>query len=302
MSALAPAFDALRAELDLGPGSGFRSTAIPGVRVFWATEPAPRTPLLYDSGIVIVGRGRKRAFLGDEILNYDPDNYLVLSLPLALECETLASPEEPLLGIFVDIDRAALHELVALMAQHGALPALSDATPPRGVDPAPLDPGMAAAVERLVRGLCDPLEAAALGGALTRDVLYRALHGPHRDALVALTLHGGQFARVARAMRIIHRDYARPLSVGRLSREAGMSSRAFHRAFHAMTRDTPLQYLKKVRLSKAHGLLVHDRLRASAAAAAVGYESASQFSREFKRYFAVAPSEAADAGSGPPAG
>ena len=118
---------------DFSAGPGFVRTALPGVRFFWATEPVERTPLLYDAGIVIIGQGHKVGYLGDEVFRYDADHYLILSVPIPLDCETHASPEEPLLGIFVDIDTAALQGLIDSIRRHRPDDPYEPSTVPRGV-------------------------------------------------------------------------------------------------------------------------------------------------------------------------
>ena len=275
---------------------GFVKTAIPGVRFFWATQAVERTPILYSSGIVIIGQGYKIGYLGDRIFRYDQNNYLILGVPLPFECETYATPEEPLLGIFLDIDLGILHELMAAVA--GDIPSfdIGSEAVPRGVEPVELNEEIRDATERLLRCLTSPMDCKALGRSLVREIIYRILQGQHGQSLYALTHHHGYYARITKALDRIHRDYATPLTVEALAEETHISVSAFHRAFKQVTEDSPLQYLKKVRLNKAKSLIVYEGIQASVAASRVGYESASQFSREFKRYFKVLPSKAAEIG------
>ena len=123
------------------------------------------------------------------------------------------------------------------------------------------------------------------------EILFRALNGQQAPALYALASHNSHFARVARALNLIQKDYGTNLDVERLAEQAHMSTSAFHRAFKEVTSDSPLQYLKKIRLSKARDFMVQEGMKAYVAADMVGYESASQFSREFKRYFGQSPAE-----------
>ena len=140
--------------------------------------------------------------------------------------------------------------------------------------------------------MLDPMDGKVLGGAVVNEIVYRVLRSEQGRVLYSLTQHHTPYAAVARALDRIHSDYREALSVEHLAEENAMSVSAFHRAFKRVTGDSPLQYLKKIRLDKAKGLLVHEGLRVNAVAYEVGYESASQFSREFKRYFRVPPSEA----------
>jgi len=276
---------------------GFVTTHIPGVRFFWATQAVERAPLLYSAGIVIIGQGHKIGYLGDRAFRYDDENnYLILGVPIPFDCSTHATRDHPLLGIFIDIDLPLLHELVSTIAADLLTPARESSAVPRGVEPVELDQAMKDATERLLDCLLSPLDSKALGRSLVREILYRVLLGQHGQSLYALTYHHGYYARITKALDRIHQDYATPLTVDALAKEAHISVSAFHRTFKQVTEDSPLQYLKKVRLNKAKSLIVHEGIQASVAASRVGYESASQFSREFKRYFNVVPSKAREIG------
>ena len=154
-----------------------------------------------------------------------------------------------------------------------------------------MDPDMADAITRLLRCLKSEAEAQILGPGLVREILYRALCGTQAPVLYSLAMHGGAFSQVARALKVMQSDYAKKLDVERLADSARMSASAFHRAFKEITADSPMQYLKKVRLTKAKELIVQENIKAYIAADKVGYESVSQFSREFKRYFGQSPAD-----------
>ena len=144
---------------------------------------------------------------------------------------------------------------------------------------------------RLLECLTDPAEARILGPQVVREITYRALCGQHGGALRAAAALHSRFGLVNRALQRIHAEYARDLSVEELADTAGMSPSAFHLNFKAVTSTSPLQYLKTIRLHKARMLMVYEGLRAGIAAERVGYESSSQFSREFKRLFGTSPLE-----------
>lgn len=272
---------------------GFSESRLPGVRFFKALQTVPRCPLVYDPGICIVAQGHKVGYLGSTSFPYDENNYLVTSVTMPFECATFATPEEPLFGIYIDIDLPLLHELMAQLGQDHQLRVRSDTVLPCGVGPAPLEPEMSDAIARLLKCLLSETETQVLGPGLLREILFRALEGKQAPVLYALASHNGHFARVARALKLIQRDYAESLDVERLAQQAHMSASAFHRAFKEVTSDSPLQYLKKIRLSKARDFILQEGMKAYVAADKVGYESASQFSREFKRYFGQSPAEMA---------
>ncbi len=268
----------------LAPNEGYTQSALEGVRFMRSNRPLGRTPVLYEPGIVIVCQGRKVGFLGDEVYVYDAQHYLVLSVPLPFSTETEASEAEPMLAVSLRLDLTELTELILAM----------DDTPPSqaaplGIVSTPLDADLADATLRLLRALCTPVEARVLGPALRREILFRVLSGPQGEAMKAALVHQGRFGRVARALRKIHVDFAQPLDVGSLAQEAGMSIPAFHANFRSVTQTSPIQYIKSTRLHQARLMMIRDGLTAASASARVGYESPSQFSREFKRFFGRTP-------------
>lgn len=269
---------------------GFSESPLPGVRFFASQQAIPRGPLIYDPGICIVVQGRKIGYLGDRVIQHDADNFLLVSVTVPIECETFASPEDPLLGLYVDIDMPLLHELISELGDDGNSNPKNEKILPHAIEPARLEPEMADATKRLLKCLQSTADCRILGPGLVREVLYRALQGGQAPALYALASHNGHFARVARSLKLIQSDYASNLDVERLARHAHMSTSAFHRAFKEVTSDSPLQYLKKIKLSKARDFMLHRGLNVAEAADKVGYESPTQFSREFKRYFGQSPS------------
>ncbi|PIJ49719.1 AraC family transcriptional regulator [Erwinia sp. OLTSP20] len=262
--------------------------AVPDVTLIYADSPSARTPVMYQQGIVILFRGRKTGYLGDTVFHYNATRYLMLTVPLPFECETFASPQEPLAGIFLRVDNLKLQDLLMDIGDDSSFhpQPLS-----RGIHSADLTEEMLCAAERLLDVMFHPLDARVLGPQLVREMLYYVLLGPCGGALLAMVSRQTQFSQIARALRRIESHYADNLSVELLASEVNMSVSAFHHNFKAVTSTSPLQYLKSYRLHQARTLMLHEGLKASAAAMRVGYESASQFSREFKRYFGITPGE-----------
>ena len=272
----------------LAAREGIQPTALDGVTLMRVSRPLPRMPVLYEPSIVIVGQGRKRGYLGDEVYTYDAHNYLVLSVPLPFECETEGTREKPLLAVSVQVNLAVLAEL--LMKMDGGRRPDTPATP-QGIYSTKLDAMLSDTTVRLLECLGDAVEARVLGPQIVREITYRVLCGEQGGALRAAAALHSRFGSVNRALQRIHADYARDLSVEELADLAGMSPSAFHQNFKAVTSTSPLQYLKTIRLHKARFFMVYEGLRAGIAAERVGYESSSQFSREFKRLFGMSPVE-----------
>jgi AraC-like DNA-binding protein len=265
---------------------GAQPKVIDGVQVWRRTTSMPRHPVVYQPNIVFVGQGHKRGYLGDQVYRFDPRNYLVVPVPLPFECEIDASPEEPMLTLTLAVDPTMLGEMLLEMDE--AVPPESGKVP-RGIYSTPLTPEISDSVIRLVECLRSPLDSRILGPQIVREVVYRVLRGKHGDALRALASRNEQFTRIARVLRGIHGDCAQPIQTEDLARQAGMSTSVFHHNFKLVTATSPLQYVKRVRLHRARTMMTHEGLNASAAAARVGYESASQFGREFKRLFGLSP-------------
>jgi AraC-like DNA-binding protein len=268
---------------------GFSPSNLKGVQFIRSNKPFPRMPVLYEPSIVIVGQGRKIGYLGDQVYIYDPFNYLVLSVPLPFECETQATPDEPYLAVSVRVDPVMVGEL--LLEMDDDLP--ERGTAESGIISTPMTSDMINATVRLLECLKSPLDSRILGPHNVREIVYRVLYGEQGGALRALAVRHSRFSQIARVLRRIHTEYDKELDMEFLAGEANMSISTFHHNFKAVTASSPLQYLKSIRLHKALMLMIQDGLNAGAVAGKVGYESDSQFSREFKRYFGNSPADEA---------
>ena len=171
-----------------------------GVRFFKSTQPLSRKPMVYEPGICIVAQGHKIGYLGDRKFQYDANNYLVTSVTMPFECETFASPEDPLLGLYIDIDMAQLHDLIGRLDLQAEIGQAGEKGLPRGIGPAVMDEDMADAINRLLKCLQSETESQILGPGLVREILYRALCGTQAPVLYSLAMHGGTFSQVARAL------------------------------------------------------------------------------------------------------
>jgi AraC-like DNA-binding protein len=268
---------------------GYTTSLLDSVQFMRVTRAMPRHPVVYDPGIFIIAQGRKRGYLGGRVYTYDAKNYLVLSVPLPFECEVEANPQEPLLGLSVRIDPVVVAELLMEMDDLPAKPVAM----PRGIYATPIHDDLCNAAVRLLECLRAPADARILAPQIVKEMTYRVLRGPQGDALRAVAARHSYFGQISKAMHRMHTDYSDSLDIDTLARESGMSVSTFHHNFKTVTSSSPLQYLKAIRLHKARLLMVNEGLGAGVASSRVGYESPSQFSREFKRFFGNSPADEA---------
>ncbi|KIH82475.1 Transcriptional regulator, AraC family [Pseudomonas batumici] len=271
----------------LTPQEGYNLTVLPDVRFLRSNRPLSLTPVFYEPGIVIVCQGSKRGFFGDQVYLYDEQHYLAVSVPVPFTMQTQATEQAPLLAIYLHLDFNVAADLILQIDQRGGAASCK----PQGMFSTPMDPSMSESVLRFVEVMGRPLEAEILGPSLVREIYFRVLTGEQGGSMrAALTLQG-QFGKISKAIRKIHGAFSLPLSVEQLAAEAGMSVPSFHSHFKSVTHTSPLQYLKSIRLHQARLLMVRNEVSAASASQAVGYESASQFGREFKRLFGSSPVE-----------
>lgn len=270
----------------LAPEEGYNLTALPSVRILRSNRALSRTPVLYDPGIVIVCQGRKRGYFGDQLYLYDERHYLAVSVPVPFSMETDATEARPLLALYLHLDFALAAELVEEIDREGP-PERTSA--PQSMMSTPMDEAMQTSVLRLLEAMHRPLEAAVLGTGLLRELYFRVLTGAQGSSLREALAMRGQFGQIGRSLRLIHASYAQPLDVRQLADAAGMSIPSFHSHFKAITRVSPMQYVKSTRLHQARLLMVRKAMTAEAAGHAVGYASSSQFTREFRRLFGLTP-------------
>lgn len=270
----------------LVPRPGVLQNVIDGVALFRITKSTQRMPQSYDSSIIILAQGKKRVYIGEEEIDYDAMNYLVVSVPLPLECDTTASEEKPMLGITIKINTNIIGEILLALDDEQKTAAVQL---PKGIYSEAVDEKLENSVIRLLESLTNEQEKRFLGPMIMREIIFRVLSAQNGDALRALAYRNQRFFQIARILDKIHKTYNSKFELNALAREAGMSVSAFHSSFKTVTNTSPLQYIKNVKLHKARLLMLQDGLNASETSQKVGYESPSQFNREYKRLFGVSP-------------
>ncbi|UCJ19207.1 AraC family transcriptional regulator [Pseudomonas sp. MM211] len=267
-------------------GEGMHDTLIEGLSLAYTAAPSLPMPTLYRPCLCIIAQGRKEIRLGAEQYFYDPLNYLVASVTLPVTGQVIeATPELPYLSLKLDIDPAMISSLLAEAGPIG----LPTPGPNRALFVDRLDPSMLDAVIRLLRLLDTPRDAAMLAPLALREIFYRLLRSPQGQRLRELVMADSQSHRIARAIEWINQHYDKPLRIEELAREVNLSASTLHHRFKAVTALSPLQYQKQLRLQEARRLMFSEGLEAASASFRVGYESPSQFSREYSRLFGAPP-------------
>ncbi len=278
--------EALRNEfLRLAPDEGLNESPWSGLAIFRADKPATCVPVVYEPCICVVAHGRKQVHIGGEVITYDPLNYLVVGVPLPVEAEIVeASESAPFLSLRLNVDVAMLSELLLDTQPE---PATDDAS--RAIYASRMTSSLSSVVSRLLRSLHNSNDARVLAPLAVRELLYHILVGEQGERLRSVAMRDSRANRIAAVLRFLHEHSNQPLTVEELAKRASMSVSTFHHNFKSMTSLPPLQYLKMIRLHQARFLMLNDGLGAGEAAYSVGYNSASQFTREFRRVFGAPP-------------
>jgi AraC-like DNA-binding protein len=270
----------------LAPFDGTHQSALPSLALTRGSVPTLCMPTVYQPCLGIVVQGRKRALLNDEIFNYDALNYLVVSVTLPAMGQVLeATPEHPYLSLRLNLDLEQIARLVLEIGDRRPAPAAAD----RGLFVARLDEPLLDAVLRMVKLLDTPEDIDVLAPVVQREIYYRMLRGDLGSRLVDLAQSEGGNHRVVRAIEWLKQHYVAPLRIEELADAVHMSPSALHHRFKAVTAMSPLQYQKHLRLHEARRLMFADGIESASAGHRVGYESASQFSREYRRLFGAPP-------------
>ncbi|GLY05405.1 AraC family transcriptional regulator [Actinoplanes sp. NBRC 101535] len=272
-----------------------QSTDIDDVLLSRIADQEPETPSMTGTVLAVVAQGTKRLALGDRLYEYGAQQYLVASVDLPVTGEFLGiSPERPALGVGLILRPAEVAALL-LAAAPGDLPP-APAGPPSALAVSDAPPELLDAVLRLVRLLDSPRDAAVLAPLIKREILWRVITGDQGAVVRQFGLADSGLTQMARAVRWIREHYAAAFRVADLAQLSGMSVSAFHRHFQAVTAMSPIQFQKQIRLQQARLMLAATPADVAGVSRRVGYESPSQFSREYRRQFGVAPSQDTRAG------
>lgn len=275
----------------LMPTDGFEFSSIDGVALFRSSQDIERTSLHYDKCILFVLSGEKFLYFNGETHLYNANNYVVLTTPMALEYSQKASEDNPLMMIGVEIDMNMLSQLTSEILTY-ANPSQFLQTTNSGLFIDQTTDDIQEVIVRLLKALNNPPDDKLMGKAILRELLYRILLNDKTNALFALVQSNTNLSKVASVIQYMSHNYNQQIDVETLAQRVNLSSPSLHRIFKEITTTSPKQYLKILRLHKARDLLQQENsLKVKQVAQRVGYESSTQFSREFSRLFGVSPKE-----------
>jgi len=264
-------------------------TNIKGINLYKTTTYLPRTPLTYDFCLVFVLQGKKIGYLSNNRFEYDSKNYLVVPTAMPFECETYASKDEPYICILIDIKKEIMQEIISSISKEESKKCEDVQI---GVFQDKVTNELEDSIYRLLKMLQSKEESNILGESILREIFYKIAIGQNSHFLHKMFLENKAEAKMIRSLRTIHHEYNEHLDIPRLAKEEDMSVSSFHTHFKKVTSLSPLQYIKKIRLHKAMDLLTRKDMQVNETAYATGYESSSQFSKDFKSYYGYPPKEA----------
>jgi AraC-like DNA-binding protein len=270
-----------------GKGNGFHTTAIDKLEFTRESSVSAALQAVYEPILGIIIQGKKEALLGEETYRYGVAQYLVISVDLPLSGFVVeASPDKPYLGFKLSLDPRQLCDIIT--AQTSAI-ASKEENSVRGLFVSNADVPFLDCALRLTRLLDTPQHIPMLAPMIIREIYYRLLIGEQGEAVRQIATSGSNMQRIAEVLKLIKTDFAQPMRIEHLAAQSSMSPSSFHHHFKQVTSMSPLQYQKQLRLLEARRLMLAENSDAANAAYQVGYESPSQFSREYSRMFGAPP-------------
>ncbi|MGO9436935.1 MAG: AraC family transcriptional regulator N-terminal domain-containing protein [Terracidiphilus sp.] len=265
---------------------GDTRTEIPNLRLYRRSVRTECTSAAYEPSLVVFLQGQKRINLGKTTYICDSSNFLLTSVDLPVVSQVIAATEkEPILGLLLKLEMPAVREILSQQEFH----LRGESTDARGMAVGVTSLELLDACSRLVDLLDSPEDIPFLSGLIQREIVFRLLRSPQGKHLRAIATLGEQSHRTAKAVEWLRTNYAKPLRVEELATMARMGVSTLHHQFRSLTAMSPLQYQKQLRLHVARERMLNEGLDAASAAFEVGYESASQFNREYSRFFGEPP-------------
>jgi len=262
------------------------NAVVPGLQFFRYNGPTQPAHCLYSPSICVVAQGAKEVLLSEERFRYDPAHFLLVSLDVPVVSQVVeATPETPYLGLKLELDPA----LIASVTVESGISASRNDSSVKSMAVSQMKGELLDAFMRLIRAVDNPTDFQVVSPLVMREIVYRILMSEQGARLRQMAVFGGHTNRITKAVQTLRNKFSEPLSIEDLAGDLGMSVSSFHQHFKTATSMSPLQFQKLLRLQEARRLLISEEMDASTAAVRVGYDDASQFTREYKRLFGEPP-------------
>ncbi|WP_202740194.1 AraC family transcriptional regulator [Acinetobacter sp. 'aerobic (ED)'] len=260
---------------------------IPGLTLYRGDAPTQPSSNILDASLCLIAQGKKQVILSEEIYTYDANHFLFTAIDLPVISQIIeAAVEQPYLALVLRLDPYVLAQL--MLEAH--IPFKQTNNSKKGMAVGQVSPELNDAFVRLLKLLDKPQDIAILSPLIIKEIFYRLLMSPQGERLKRIAATGTTGHRIVKAIEWLKINFAKSFNVDELASTMGMSASSFHQHFRDITSMSPLQYQKRIRLTEARRLLVTENRDISSVSLQVGYESLSQFSREYKRFFGTSPS------------
>ncbi|WP_345987088.1 AraC family transcriptional regulator [Sulfurimonas sp. HSL1-2] len=266
---------------------GFKDTYLDEVKLLQINHHEQGKSLLYNRGIVLIASGRQRGYIDDKQVTVGSSNYVIVATIQPVECETFVC-ETGIKGVYINLNMQRLQRISALLDKKAPPHAFKT---PTNIVTGNMNEDLDEAFNRLMKILLNPEDSKVLGDQVLDEIYYRIIKSTAGEHLIQLCCQLTHFARISHIVDEIQNQLDEEINIDELAKKAKMSKANFHKKFKEIFNDSPLQYIKKIRLNKARQYILFDKMKIVDAATKVGYESPAQFSREFKHHFGIPPSD-----------
>lgn len=274
---------------------GYANTFIDDIKLFKISSNEHIMPLLYNKGLIFIVEGMKKGYIGQREFINTPNDYLMITSAQPIECETCIYDKHPMIGLYINFDMKRLRKVVSKYNELSNYNYISNEVSHNVICNKRTDKIHEVFI-RIVEVLQNKIDSQMLYSSLLDELYFRILQDTKGYVLQQLCDQGSSFSRISKVIEFIHKKLDEKISIEEMAKLAGMSPNNFHRLFKEALNDTPIQYIKKVRLNKARQLILHENMKAVKASEIVGYDSPTQFNREFKRYFGASPGKVRELG------
>jgi AraC-like DNA-binding protein len=269
--------------------NGIYNTFIDKVKIFKTDKYEPQSPLIYDVCLILVLQGKKIANLANNRFIFDCDNYLVVPTTLPLVCETYATKDEPFISLIISLEHNIMIDIIEKLNNKDIE---NRPTSSVGIFSDSVTNRVESVTAKLIDTLESKEESEILGDSILKELFYTIAIGKNASMLRKMFLKGNNESKISSALKYIHNNYNTNIDIDSLAKMSDMSISSFHSHFKQITSYTPLQYIKKIKLTKAKDLLIKYNYKVVDVSDELGYDNQSHFSRDFKNYFGYSPKEA----------